>query len=126
MNNRQSPAERKKLLVPFDVTTDDGSERLGYLADLSETGLMFVTELSFEQWSTFRLRIEVPQEGVDPDHLVADVEVIWTRPNINPELTCVGCRFTDVPEGELQRLLAVAREYAVGPEYDVHRVPPRD
>ena len=126
MNDRTQQAERRKLLVPFDVATAEGGQRLGYLADLSATGLMFVTEHVFAEGEQLTLCIEVPEEQQSLDHLVTEVEVIWTRPNINPELACVGCRFTAVGGDDIRRLVAISREYAFDPDLEIRRVPDTD
>ena len=115
-------AGRHKLWVYFDVTSGNAARQRGYLADVSATGLMFVTQSEFEPGSHVSLRIDVSPEQSDPGVIDALVEVIWTGENVDPQLHCVGCRFLSVDPGNLKQLLALAETFSFGPEFEVSRV----
>ena len=123
MADKNRNADRQALVVYFEVLDRENDESLGYLADLSRSGLMFVSAAQFDPSDRLSLRIAIPGSHSTSSHVDADVEVRWTRPNINPDLACVGCRFTGIDEDDLAELIASTRDVSFGPEFDVSRVP---
>ncbi|EIJ43619.1 PilZ domain-containing protein [Beggiatoa alba B18LD] len=88
---------RKNLLFYLDVYEKDSEELLGHLGDISDTGIMLITSYTMPLGETREIIIKLPEDEEFSDRTIeADVEIRWSRPDVNPEFNCVGCLFTHI------------------------------
>jgi len=132
MNNRNT--RRTQLLEYLDVLDRDSGEHIGYLGDISTSGLMF---LSRQQWTVgdrLRTRITLEDEQAALLHkagavsrfsgqlIDCEVEVRWMKPNINAHFQCIGCVFIQVDPAQLPLIEEVGRHLGVDERVTLSRV----
>lgn len=122
MDNRSTP--RNQLLEYLDVIEGKTGKHLGYLGDISTTGLMFISQ---QQWMTGEtLQVQIPLEAPLLEQLHAQeastelrhaidgtVEVRWSKPNLNPEFQCFGCVFSQLDPAQFGLIEEVAKYLGV-------------
>ena len=65
-----------KSFEVFDVTTN---QLIGYLLNLSSTGMMIQTRRAIKGSSTYALKVDLPMEVNGSDQLVVSVRSIWSK-----------------------------------------------
>lgn len=88
LDERKHPRHRPVLYLK--VFKQGGDELIGHLVDISEQGLMLVTEKPFEKGQTLALAFTPPEETGAREPISFQAEVRWCRPEANPELYDVG------------------------------------
>lgn len=115
---------RNYLFQYMDVFDQHTHEHLGFLVDVSKSGLMIIAQRRLPPGQTRDVYIRTAtgdgKETQPPVNM--QITVVWNRPNINPELTCVGCKVFAVNPVDEQRLLAVAKSLSFDPGITLCRV----
>ncbi|MFP4208076.1 MAG: PilZ domain-containing protein [Wenzhouxiangella sp.] len=88
LDERRHPRHRPVIyLKVFDAT--DG-RLVGHLVDISEQGMMLVTEEPIEKGRQLTLAFTPPEEVGAVEPVQFEVEVRWCRPEANPDLHDLG------------------------------------
>ena len=91
---------RKPLFLNLDIFDKRSHELLGNLGDLSEGGLMIVASKPILS-RIKHLRIRLPEGEYSKAFIDAKVEICWIRPDSNPNIQKVGCRFLKISHADL-------------------------
>jgi Tfp pilus assembly protein PilZ len=106
-------AERFYLYQFMDVIDQHSRKHLGYVNDFSTDGIMFITN-----WPNFAIN-QVREVYItnniedEPVTISAVIEVRWTKPNITPQMTSVGCRFLAIDDANKQLLEETGKGYSL-------------
>ena len=94
---------RKQLFIYLDVLDQETHEKIGHLGDISPDGIMIITEQPVALNSIKAIRIQLPSdlEEFSQEYLDCVVDARWTKPDFNPKLHCIGCRFTKISDEDL-------------------------
>ncbi|MCK5720326.1 MAG: PilZ domain-containing protein [Thiomargarita sp.] len=88
---------RQQLLFYLDIIDLKTNELIGHLGDISADGLMILTENLIPSSKIKHISIHLPDfEEFSQKSIEAFVEIRWTKPDINPDLHCIGCRFINI------------------------------
>ena len=115
--------KRTYLFQYLDVLDQHCKQQLGFLADLSTDGLMFISQQLMPLNETKDICIEnnlIP-EGEIPVFIKAQIETLWIKPNINPEMHCIGCKFIHIDPDDYEQLEKLVSSLSFDPEMEVHR-----
>ncbi len=104
MNDRRR-ANRHQLLFNARVYDADRGHVIGHLSNLSEDGLMVVTEQPLPVGRTYRVRIPLPVEFDGLGELATETTVAWTEPATHPAYHRNGLRARSL-DPEQRRVLA--------------------
>jgi len=119
--NRQY--SRKPLVLYLDVLEQASQKLLGHLGDISEHGMMFISQGTFPIGQRISLAIRLPNsDDFGQPMIEALVEVRWTKPNLNPRLTCIGCQFLQLNSADLPLIKKIGDFIGFDASVDVHRV----
>jgi len=79
----------------LDVVDTENNKFLGYLSDFSTDGLMFISQqlIALHLLKTIDIQNHF---GDNQFTIQARIETLWIKPNINPVLYCIGCRFFSI------------------------------
>ncbi len=111
MNERRKN-QRQHLLYYGRIYDERMHEQLGYLIDITETGMMMLSERSFEVDKMQSVRIEVTDDlSTDKSYLTLKVKSIWCKPDINPENFNVGFEILQPTEEERQIIKRIVKSY---------------
>jgi hypothetical protein len=73
--------DEKKSFEVFDVST---GQLIGYLMNLSSTGMMVQTKDAINDGATYELRVDLPKEVNGSNQLLVSVRSIWSKRDGSP------------------------------------------
>ncbi len=112
MNDESKREETRRhiLLYPKIYSKKDGPQ-IGWLGDLSETGIMIISTEPFESGSRKKFFLELPRTGrYLLEYAELEIQFLWARKDKNPRYYTNGGVITDVSEQskcELETLISV-------------------
>ncbi|EIJ42398.1 PilZ domain-containing protein [Beggiatoa alba B18LD] len=115
---------RRHLFLYLDVINRKNNELLGYLGDISEQGLMFISQLNINPDQLLDIRIEMPEnvQYIDKPYLDIQVKTRWSEPNINPQLNCIGCQFVEFDKKDLPLIHQITDLLTFDEGFEIKRV----
>ncbi len=88
---------RTNLVFYLEVLDAPGEELLGHVGDISANGIMLITRYLLPLGQTRDLRIRLPElEEFESRFIDVRIETRWSKPDVNPELHCIGCLFVKI------------------------------
>ena len=111
MSEQRRRAIRRHLVYYLKVVDAKTNKPKGRLGDLSAEGLLLLTKSAFKTGKTYRLRVEMPEDDPDPRAFVSNVLCVWTRKDMNPDVTLVGFRFADLSEAATEAIGRLVKAY---------------
>lgn len=114
---------RNYLSQFLDVKDQHTYQQLGYLGDLSNEGLMFISPLNLTpNWiGDIYIENNVVEDDEAPVSVKAKIQALWIKPSLNPEMNCVGCKILEIDPDAKKRLHFVAHSFCFNPDLEVHR-----
>jgi c-di-GMP-binding flagellar brake protein YcgR len=101
--------DRKHLYLYLDVEDRRTGALIGHLGDISPGGIMIITENALPLHHEYYVRIKLPEEEFNAKYLDVKVETRWQKPDVNPELQCIGCRFTHIDADDVTLVEALGK-----------------
>jgi len=99
VNDNRRRANRQALVYYLKVINLDTGKELGRVADITSAGMMLVGHTVLKK-KTYRVRIimETTINNMPLEDLDVSVQVRWSKPDVNPELTLTGILFLDLSD----------------------------
>ncbi len=110
MNDRRR-ANRHQLLFNARVYDVDRGHVIGHLSNLSEDGLMVVTEQPLPVGHAYRVRIPLPVAFDGLGELTTEVTVAWTEPATHPAYHRNGLRALSLDAEQRRVLTRLVEDY---------------
>ena len=103
-NSNTRKAIRRNLIFYLSVTDNKNGSDIGVIFDITQKGLLLLTEHLFSVGHEMIINVELPRGPDFPKKtLELDVIVQWSRKDTaNPDLSLVGCKIIDPEESEKQ------------------------
>jgi hypothetical protein len=101
--------KRWQLIFYLRVFDQDTGSLLGHIIDISEGGMMLISEQPLPIDQMFRLYLEVPQDTGPRQHIEFEALSLWSKNDINPDFYDTGfriIRLTPYALGQLRLLIA--------------------
>ena len=117
---------REYLSQYLNVFDQKTNEQVGYLADISKKGMMFVTHFPSKENKILNIYILLDYEkvGILNGLIKVQIQTCWIRPNINREIYCIGCKILNIDQ-EAEKMLEEAANYLgfeLGSDVEIRRV----
>jgi hypothetical protein len=105
---------RNYLFQYMDVLDQKTQEHLGVLVDISQGGIMLISQHPLPPGEIRDIFIET-DIGEEQSHPPVKMQIVsvWNRPNINPALTCIGCRIAAIEPEDEHWLLKLAADITI-------------
>jgi hypothetical protein len=103
--------KRRQLGVNLEMIDINTRQPLGRIVDLTTEGLMMVSSKPLDPGTFVQVRISLPEPVVGKKHLDLDMESVWGRRDINPDLHITGFQFLDPREESLQAIVGLMVKY---------------
>ena len=111
MQERRKTARRNLMSYSQVYDLTEGT-RLGYLADLTESGAMVIGENPMEVGRRINLQFEVPElPDISTSKLTLPAEVVWCQPDVSPSFMTVGLAFEQVSPEQARLIRAIMDTY---------------
>jgi hypothetical protein len=89
----------------------DPHTTLGRIGDVSENGLMLLTDVPLELNAQYSIEIQLPESLTGSQKILAVTIVArWIKPDHNPAISCAGCQIID-PGEHAQAIIQSLIEY---------------
>ena len=102
--------DRKYLTNFTRVTNRRTGYLMGYLVDLTPEGALLIGESELEIGTSYNLRIDLPDEIPSDRYFEIDAQVLWTKPDTEPNFFRAGLKIfplKDVDRQGLEELLSL-------------------
>jgi hypothetical protein len=108
----------------MDVLDQHTHEQLGFLVDVSQGGLMLISQnpIPPDQIKDIYIETNIGDENEPHPPIKMQIVSVWNRPNINPVLTCIGCKVTAIDPNDEHWLLKLAESLSFAPDVTVNRI----
>lgn len=108
-NNRST--SRRRMFYYLEAKEADRHISLGRIGDVSENGLLLLTEVPLEPYARHRIEIQLPESlSISQKILTVSIAVRWIKPDHNPAISCAGCQIVD-PGEQSQAVIQSLIEY---------------
>jgi hypothetical protein len=87
---------RRFLLYYMRIYDADSRQQIGNLVDITEYGVMIVSDNPIPEEKTIRLRIELTAEVSEKPYMEFSAQSKWCKPDINPHLHISGFEILDI------------------------------
>ena len=120
MNQRN----RNYLFQYLDVIDQQTNQQLGYLGDLSKSGIMLISNkpLPLNKKIDISIVANEKEEDSPMTFIKAQIQTCWIKPNINPELFCIGCQILKIDPNDEKKLKKLGDLLCFNPEVTINRV----
>jgi hypothetical protein len=89
----QRRQKRRHLIYYLEVFDRKSKRQIGHLADLTQEGILLLTQKELAPGDKLDLDIRLPEvPGLKSESLLVKATVRWTGLDKNPALRCVGCQ----------------------------------
>ena len=101
--------KRWQLIFYLRVFDQDTGSLLGHIIDISEGGMMLISEQPIPIDQPFRLYLDAPRDTGPRQHIEFEAYSLWSKNDINPDFYDTGFRITQLtPYGLRQLRLLIA------------------
>ncbi len=98
--------KRRSLYYYLPVVDQGTSALLGRIGDITSEGALLLTHAELAVGQQIDIAISLPSDlKLGTKELCLNATVQWTSPDVNPDITLVGCRFSEVSP-KAQRIIA--------------------
>ena len=120
--------DRHYLTQYLDIIDQPTNKTLGYLGDLSEKGLMFISQTSIppEQIKDNHICINIDELEIKKQNINSKIKTHWVKPNINPDLFCIGCTFLEIAPSDKKQLDKLSAVFNFKNNITINRVKSKD
>ncbi len=102
--------ERRHLIFYLGVVDLDTRQQLGYIVDISEGGIMLMSNQSIEVGEVFRLKVTLPGSGEYGESFSFEAQSIWSRQGPTEEIYDTGFKLLDCSKEQLEAIRHVIEE----------------
>lgn len=102
--------ERKYLTFFTRVINRRNGQLIGYMADLTTGGAMLISEKPLSTGDLISISMDLP-DGFPQEVLELEVRVVWTQPDIDPELHRNGLQLIGATTEEISLLSRLVSDY---------------
>ena len=104
---------RRHLVFYLRVFDEATGKILGHLADISEQGIMLVSEKKIKAERDFRMKIKLPKEVSGREELTFSATSCWCKQDSNPDFYICGFRITGFDHELGEQIQALIQDFSM-------------
>ena len=89
---------------------------LGYLVDLTTGGALLVGDFPLKLNDIFQLRLDLPENFTEKDHLDFEAKAVWTRPDPTSDYHRTGLKLLNITPLDMLILERMIVDYGIIPK----------
>lgn len=97
----QRKYKRLHLIYYLRIFDRETNQLIGNLVDLSEEGLMIISDKACDLGETYKLRMILPEEIKGKSFIDIDAESVWCKPASNPIFHETGFKMVNVKREDI-------------------------
>ncbi len=103
MNKRE--LKRRHLLYYLDIIDKETGKTIGKLGDITEKGLLILSEANQEVNKILDIKIKLPDNDLfDGEYISLQILTLWSEPDKNPDIIGTGCKIISISDDELFKI----------------------
>lgn len=107
----QRESDRRYLVFYLRVFDGMSSKILGHLVDVSEKGVMLVSDQPLEINEDYRLRMRLPTAMKDRNEIIFTATSRWCKSDANPDFYLAGFQIHDLEPGIRKQIKNLIRDF---------------
>ena len=116
MQDNQNIVEKRnfrrwQLIFYLRVFDQNTRSLLGHIVDISEWGLMLISDQPIPVDQLFRLWVDVPRETGPRQRIELEAYSLWSKNDINPDFYDTGFRITQLTPHALRKLKLLMEDF---------------
>jgi len=92
--------KRRHLIYYLRVFRQPGGEQLGHLVDITEEGIMLISEQEFPAGLDYDLRMSLPAEISGKVEIDFKVHTLWCKRDVNPDFFAGGFKILEISDSD--------------------------
>lgn len=102
---------RRYLVFYLRVFDGMSSKIIGHLIDISEKGVMLLSDSPVEVNEDYRLRMRLPTQGKDRNEIIFKATSRWCKSDENPDFYLAGFQMYDLDEKTSRLISNLIRDF---------------
>jgi hypothetical protein len=110
---------RTDLVFYLEIFEKTDNKILGRIGDISDTGLMILSDQELVQNSLYDVLLKLPENGdFAKREIEIEIRTKWQKPDFNPEYHCTGCELVRVKDDDVFIINSIIKQfgYTLGEE----------
>ncbi len=107
-------AQREIINRYLRVYDEQSNRFIGYLVDITPNGAMLQSNEPIEPDTSFRLRVELPEQIEGKRHISVEARSVWDKKETNALFYHTGFEFKPGSEAEAPRIKRLMEAYSIG------------
>ena len=103
--------KRWQLIFYLRVFDQDTGSLLGHIVDISESGMMLISDQPLPVDQPFRLYLEAPRDTGPRQRIEFEAHSLWSKNDINPDFYDTGLRITRLTPYALRQLRLLIADF---------------
>ncbi len=103
--------KRWHLIFYLRVFDQDTGKLLGYIVDISTSGMMLISDQPLPVHKEYRLYVDVPQEEGQRERVFLKALSLWSSKDINPDFFDTGFRLLDLTMEQLYKVQLIIDDF---------------
>lgn len=106
--------KRRELVYHLKLDDVETGEVIGRVVDIHAEGLKISGNTKFDVGQRLECSLELPKEIFGRQKIRFSAQVLWCKPDINPDLTATGMLFVTIAAEDLECLIGLMAYYSFG------------
>ena len=106
--------ERKQLFYYLAVTDKKTGKAIGHMVDISNAGLMLISQEAVESNAIFQLKMFLPEAIKGHKYLEFSAESRWCKKDVDQDCYDIGFQFINVPPEGMQVIEVLINKFSTG------------
>jgi hypothetical protein len=106
--------ERRHLFYYLAVIETKTGKRIGHAVDISNAGVMLISEEPIKTNTIFSLRMFLPENIGGSRNLEFSAESRWCKKDVNPDFYITGFQLIDIPEAGIPVIERLIDKFCLG------------
>ncbi len=109
--NHNRKLERKSLVYFPEVVNRATGDHMGRIIDLTVEGFLIVGDKKLEEGFRFEATISWVDEFKKETTLTCEIEVVWSKKDVNPDYIASGCRIYEITDENKESIKRLIRKW---------------
>ncbi|MBU1568098.1 MAG: PilZ domain-containing protein [Proteobacteria bacterium] len=108
--------DRKYLVFYLRIYDGMSSKILGHLVDISEKGMMLISDNPISVNENYRLRMRLPTQMKERSEIMFDAMSRWCKSDANPDFFLAGFQIHNLEQSSRDLVLTLIRDFSYNEE----------
>jgi hypothetical protein len=103
--------KRRHLIYYLRVFNNLNGELVGHMVDITEEGVMLISEQPIDIGTEIEMRMQLPFEILERNELTFSATCQWCKKDVNPDFYASGYSFTGLPMNDVVIIESLIQRY---------------